>query len=262
MWTKNGENTLPHVLPQINLVIPEKNINQRLIIDDASVDKTRLISESYGWTVLNNEGSGISDGANTALKNVESDHFICFEQDLFLAHDWFRKIPILLSGKVAVASGVRLPTNKSLRAINNYAIEKSRNKPYLYSTLDNTICTTRIIREIGGFPKLKGSVGIDSALKKKLSEHGFYWKVNHDVKSIHLKSCLGELKTQYWYGSNSQEVAQVLKNRFFLMKSFLRLLFSPIRGLEITFNERCLEVLAVYPALRLANFLGALKCSR
>jgi len=114
MWTKNGAGTLPLVFNRISEVIPNKFVNNRIVVDDHSTDHTREIAKSFGWNVILNEGSGISDGANTALKYVKSEFFISFEQDLLLAKNWWEKIPKLLGKeKVAIASGIRLP-NKPL----------------------------------------------------------------------------------------------------------------------------------------------------
>jgi glycosyltransferase involved in cell wall biosynthesis len=108
MWTKNGAETLPLVLKRISEVMPSKFVNKRTIVDDRSTDDTREIAKSFGWNVIFNEGSGISDGANTALKNVTSEYFISFEQDLLLTRDWWNKIPAYLGNpKVAAASGMR-----------------------------------------------------------------------------------------------------------------------------------------------------------
>src|SRR3989304_8467464 len=108
MWTKNGSETLPLGLKRISQVIPGNFVNRRIIVDDRSVDDTRKIAESSGWSVTFNEGNGISDGANTALKHVESPYFVSFEQDLLLARDWWEKIPPLLkTSHVAAASGMR-----------------------------------------------------------------------------------------------------------------------------------------------------------
>jgi len=82
MWTKNGANTLPSVLKRINEVIPGEFVGQKIIVDDKSTDNTREIAKTFGWTVVFNEGTGISDGVNTALKHVSSEYFISFEQDL------------------------------------------------------------------------------------------------------------------------------------------------------------------------------------
>ena len=108
MWTKNGAKTLPAVLKRISEVIPEDFINKRLIVDDNSTDNTKRIATSFSWSVIPNEGSGISDGANTALKHVESKYFISLEQDLLLAPEWWTRIPPMLENpRVAAASGMR-----------------------------------------------------------------------------------------------------------------------------------------------------------
>jgi glycosyltransferase involved in cell wall biosynthesis len=93
MWTKNGEKTLPLVLNRVNEVIPSEAINRKILVDDHSVDYTQDIADLFGWNIVFNEGKGISDGANTALKNVETEYFISFEQDLLLSRDWWSKIP-------------------------------------------------------------------------------------------------------------------------------------------------------------------------
>ena len=94
MWTKNGAETLPLVLLRISEAIPEESVNMKLVVDDQSTDTTRDIAIAAGWKVVSNNGKGISDGANTALRHVESNLFVSFEQDMLLARDWWcRNIP-------------------------------------------------------------------------------------------------------------------------------------------------------------------------
>ncbi len=168
MWAKNGAKTLPTVLKRIQEVIDNKFVRERIIIDDDSTDSTRNIAESFGWVVIPNEGKGIGDGANTALRNVKSDYFASFEQDLVLARDWWQKIPRkLLDPKVVIASGVRLPNKPlALRKLQEYAMESYEKDekgggffPFAKS-LDNTIYKTEIIRKLGGFPRLSVSAGV------------------------------------------------------------------------------------------------------
>ncbi len=85
------------MLKRIDEVVPQSLVNNRVIVDDRSTDDTRKIAESFGWTAVLNDGAGISDGANTALRHATSERFISFEQDLLLSRDWWKKCPILPS---------------------------------------------------------------------------------------------------------------------------------------------------------------------
>lgn len=96
MWCKNGENTLDRVLTRIEEIVPRSSIRQKIITDDNSCDRTVEIAKKHGWDVYQNKGKGISDNANTALELVKTEKFLSFEQDIFLANDWFSKIPPLV----------------------------------------------------------------------------------------------------------------------------------------------------------------------
>jgi len=268
MWTKNGAETLSPVLKRIREVIPSEFVNKRLIVDDQSVDETREIAKSFGWGVVFNEGSGISDGANTALKHVETECFVSFEQDLLLARDWWQKVPPhLLSSEVAISSGVRFshypPVIAKLQAFTteNYKNEEGEGQFFPYvKTLDNTIYKTSIIRQIGGFPKLPVSAGVDHVLAQRIHSGGYRWKVDYDVKSIHLRTGLnGELVHNYWYGTCADE----LENSLFQKTAktwtlILRFAFSPVRGLQIALKTNAAQAIYVYPLMRLAFLRGVL----
>src|SRR4030067_1780963 len=164
MWTKNGVRTLPLVLKRINEVIPSRFVNQKVVVDDQSSDDTVSIARRFGWKTLFNEGKGISEGANTALKHVESERFVSFEQDLLLSLEWWKTIPPLLdSPNVAAASGMRFASQpRGVRALQLYVARKYRGEANLSSwlrtrrnaaftlgsTLDNTIYKTHVIRAV------------------------------------------------------------------------------------------------------------------
>jgi glycosyltransferase involved in cell wall biosynthesis len=266
MWTKNGAATLPFVLKKINEVIPSKLVNKRVIVDDHSSDSTREIAQSYNWDVVFNEGSGISDGANTAFKLIESEYFISFEQDLLLADDWWNKIiPHMSNPKNCVASGVRLPNQPSaVRKIEEYTLERyQRSKKgvqaFLYGkTLDNTIYRTNVIKELGGFPKLAISAGVDNVLAEEIRLKKLEWKVDFTVKSVHLRKGLRqELSHSYWYGTCFTVLDPILFKRNVDVKPFIiRFVLSPIRGLDIALKKAAPEAILVYPLMRLAVLRG------
>jgi len=268
MWTKNGAETLPFVLKRISEVIPDECVNNRILVDDNSTDRTCEIAKSFGWQIVFNKGSGISDGANIALEHVESECFVSFEQDLLLSYDWWRKVPAHLSNaQVAVASGIRLPSKPTdLRKLQEYTIERYQKRErgldsFLYGkTLDNTIYKTRVIRQLGGFPKLSIPAGADNVLAQRLQQNTFQWKVDYTVRSIHLRKGLrDELEHYYWYGTCFNILVPLLSKKHVRIKPLvLRLLFSPFRGLDIAFKKNAPQAVVIYPLLRLAILRGVL----
>jgi glycosyltransferase involved in cell wall biosynthesis len=268
MWTKNGSATLKQVLDRINRVIPEENVNQRFIVDDNSVDNTHFIAASCGWIVYKNRGTGISDGANTALDLVTTDYFCSFEQDLLLSSDWWNKIPKLLSGNANIASGIRLTLKPQflhrlqLYSAEKYRVNKTDSSGFGFGkTLDNTIYATAFLRKLGGFPKLRTSLSVDTALAYKMKRAGAVWAVDYNVVSDHLRqNFIQELRKDYWYGTCNQAVKEALGNRAdSIWQIFIRTMISPIRAWQVAYKTKSLPIIAYYPLQRFVFFLGMMK---
>ena len=266
MWTKNGSMTLPYVLPRIHRVIPKSAIRNKIIIDDASSDDTKLIANTFGWSVYSNDGKGISDATNTALSLVKSERFISFEQDILLSNDWWPNVPKLLNMKdVAVASGTRFPNKPlMLRKLQEYEIERyPRNLEdsdffHFGKTLDNTIYRTEIIKNIGGFPRISLDACVDNILAKRLYEAGFKWKVDYSVKSWHIRKGLwDELRHLFWYGAQYPTLEPYIAGRHASAKRFLKMfLFSPKDGMSLALKLDSPQFIYVYPLIRLALYRG------
>ena len=282
MWTKNGSATLPLVLKRINEVIPNDFVSNRIIVDDRSTDNSREIADSCGWQVIFNEGSGISDGANTALKHVTSDRFISLEQDLILARDWWRRIPPLLeNAKVAVASGMRFADKpKGVKKLQQYVAKKYRGESSLAAwlrsrqmaaftlgkTLDNTIYKTKIVKALGGFPKMPVNAGVDTILAYKLNQAGYHWLVDYNVQSVHLRKGLKqELLHQYWYGTQLYAIWRRIETetkhpppvtRFGIMYRFFT---SPFTGLFVALKTKEPTITYIHPLVRFYYMKGLLR---
>lgn len=282
MWTKNGEKFLSSVLNRIDSVIPYECVNQKILVDDHSSDRTVEIARDFNWTVYENPSTGISAGANEALRHVESLFFISFEQDLLLAKDWWSKIPVYLeTPNVAVASGVRfIDKPVGLRKLEQYTAKESRGRgevfilhksrqaaPYRFGkTLDNTAYKTRIIRTLGGFPQLRRIAGVDVILSYKIFDAGFQWIVDYDVHSTHLRHGLrNELHHEEWHGFTLPEIYRKIKRemgktppttkRNILFHS----VFSPATGLRIALTMNEPSIVYIYPLVRLYVIKGLLK---
>jgi len=285
MWTKNGSETLPSVLKRIDEVIPEEFVGNRIIVDDHSTDNTRKIAESFGWQVLFNEGTGISDGANTALKDVTCEYFISFEQDLLLAREWWEKIPPLLENpRAATASGMRFADKpRGVKKLQQYVAKKYRGESSLSSwlksrqmaaftlgkTLDNTIYKTKIIKDLGGFPKMPVNAGVDTILAYKFKQTGYHWTVDYNVQSVHLRKGLNqELRHLYWYGTQLSAIWNKIETetnqrppitRFGIMYRFFT---SPFTGLFVALKTKEPTITYIHPLVRFYYMKGLLEASK
>jgi glycosyltransferase involved in cell wall biosynthesis len=285
MWTKNGAKTLPLVLKRINETIPKENINNRIIVDDQSTDSTRKIAQKFGWTVVFNEGKGISDGANTALRLVRTEFFASFEQDLILSHDWWNKIPKYLDDtEVGAASGMRFASQPlGVQKIQQYVAKKYRGEQKLSSwlrtrknaaftlgsTLDNTIYKTKIIRDIGGFPKIEVNAGVDTTLAYRIKKAGYSWIVDYNVQSEHLRSGLRqELAHQYWYGTQVHEIWQRIAKEtnqtppISQWGIIYRFAISPFTGLFMAYKTREATIAYIHPLIRFYYLKGYLEAGK
>jgi glycosyltransferase involved in cell wall biosynthesis len=285
MWTFNGASTLPNVLKRIGEVIPTQSVGKKIISDDRSTDETREIALSFGWTVIPNEGKGISDNANTALKHVTSGFFVSFEQDLLLARDWWLKVPRKLEDPlVAAASGMRFADKPpGIHQLQRYVAKKYRGKAELDSwlrgremaaftlgkTLDNTIYRTSVVRQVGGFPKLASSSGVDTVLAYEIDKEGYRWHVDYNVQSVHLRSGLKqELNHQYWYAKQLPEMWRAIskvtgKRSPPITKTAVisRFLISPGTGLFMAYKTREPSLAYIHPLIRLYYLRGYLSLS-
>lgn len=285
MWTKNGAETLPLVLKRISEVIPSKFVNKRVVADDHSSDNTREIAQTFGWHAVFNEGQGIGNGANTALKHIESEYFISFEQDLLLARDWWNKIPAyLVDPKVAAASGMRFADKPAgVRKLQKYVAKKYRGEAELASwlrtrqmaaftlgkTLDNTIYKTQVIKSIGGFPEMRVNAGVDAVLAYKIGQAGYHWVVDYAVQSVHLRQGLKqELQHQYWYATQLCEIWKRIQTETNrpppITKSGIiyRFCISPFTGLFVAVKTKEPTITYIHPLVRFYYMKGLLEASK
>jgi len=285
MWTKNGEKTLPFVLKRISQVIPDEFVGNRVIADDQSDDGTVEIAKSLGWTVVPNEGTGISKGANITLKHVTSEYFISFEQDLLLSPEWWKKIPAYIENpEVAAASGMRFANKPvGVKKLQQYVAKKYRGetgiaswlrtrKPAAFTlgkTLDNTIYKTKVIKKLGGFPKMYVNAGVDSVLAYKIGNAGYHWVVDYAVQSVHLRQGLKqELEHQYWYATQLYEIWRNIKTETNrpppITKSgiFFRFCVSPFTGLFVAFKTKEPTITYIHPLIKFYYVKGLLDASK
>jgi glycosyltransferase involved in cell wall biosynthesis len=251
MWTWNSSKLLPMVLPRITQVVPKEVTGQRIIIDDHSEDDTVEVARKYGWTVHQNRGKGLKHAVITALSYVETEYFLSFEHDILLSRNWWTRISRYIKDKsVAVAQGVRVATDKYVRKLDEYILERGRIKSMVAGvSIDNNLYQTRVIRR---FKYVARHLLYHLKCAEILARHGYKWLVDHSVVSKHIRGSVRLfLKHSYVMTMKLSR-----KPRNVILKSWLRLLWSPFRGLHIAWRKRCVGMIPLYSANRFAILAG------
>ena len=269
MWAKNGARYLPLTLKRIDEVIPEEIVGDKIFVDDHSVDESAEIAKDFGWKVFLNEKGGIGEGANLALSKVKTEFFCSFEQDLLLTKGWFEKIfEYFKYPKVAVAQGWRISTQPTLRKFEEFGLRWFGGEK-LYS-IDNNIYRTEVIRRLGGFPR-NVRYHVDAVLRSRILKAGLEWITDTSVISEHLKPMTIFEYAKKRYYEFSKEIPILIKEGVLVEdeikklkphSQIVKLLYSPVIGLGLTFKEKEPTLLIYYPLIRIMKWKGYIEGKR
>ena len=225
MWAKNGEKFLPKVLKRIDDVIGG-DINQKIFVDDSSVDGSIEIAESFGWKVYPNREGWISGGTKEALRHVETEFFVSVEQDVLLAKNWWETVQKYVEDeRVAVAQGVYLSTTATIRAYETHHIQKKVNElPFEERSrfcfgIGNNLYRTKIVKELGFVddPVTMGS------FYERIVNNGYKWITDTALISDNLHISLFDD-----INHNTRFYAMTEMDTFLDHISIIRLLVSPV----------------------------------
>ena len=261
MWAKNGGACLPTVLSRIDKVIPHESICHRILVDDHSIDQTVKIARDFNWDIYANPQRGIPSAANEALKHVDRDFFISIEQDLLLARDWWDRVPSKLANpSAACAQGIRVNMDPTLCLLDEWQFDVLKRKR-LFSSMDNNIFRTKVVRFLGGFPQACPVCTDTILMKRILSETRYKWVIDSDVISLHMRFGLkASVEHHYKMISVCARTPLCAENAKPKISSLLRILLtSPYRALQIAFARNSPEIVWAYPLLRLYQLNAGLK---
>ncbi|MFA5364796.1 MAG: glycosyltransferase family A protein [Candidatus Bathyarchaeia archaeon] len=251
MWAKNGANYLPTVLKQIDKVIPKEFVGQKIFVDDQSTDNSVDLAKKFGWTVYHNTQGGVCGGFNEAVKHVRTKFFVSVEQDVVLAPEWFNIVSRIVDNpKVAVAQGIRVPSEPVLRAIYLDKIENEAYESQLIS-LDNNVWRTSVIKEIGGFPEdLKFAA--DRYLYPRILQRGYQWVTDHSIVSIHIREGIRKNYAHDHQAILRADIPQQIDT--LTAGSGVNLILNGLRrSVRVAFKKNLPIILVAYPYMCLMN---------
>ncbi|MGQ9642166.1 MAG: glycosyltransferase [Candidatus Bathycorpusculaceae bacterium] len=260
MWAMNGEKYLPSVLKRIEEVIPAEDVNQKILVDDHSIDNTVNIAREFNWDVYTNPFGGIPSGANEALRHVKTKYFVSIEQDIILAKDWWEKIPPHMENeKVAIAQGIRVADHKVLKKLDEYIYSRMEKDPYRFGvSIDNNIIKTDVVKQLGGFPNMCPTC-MDVILMKMLFKSGYRWIIDKKVISRHMRTnIIRYAKHSYELSRRCVGTKYCADSDVPLLKGFGIFLNSPVRGIAMAARKRCFQLALLYPLIRYYKLKGQL----
>jgi len=254
IWTFNSERTLDQSLSSIETAVPAQDTCHKIAVDGGSHDETRSILSDHGWEVFRSP-RGIPHQANMALSLVDSDYYASFEHDILLNTGWLSRMKTLIrKPRAAVAQGIRIfQGSRVFEAVEKYQLLTGRFPRWFYS-LDNNLCNTRIIREIGGYPRIC-PVSTDGVLRQAVLKAGYSWLTDLQCMSYHLRRgywhqlkhhVQGYMYRRFfdWYGPGSETFPKFLKGVF----------FSPVSGALIARHQRVFSAFPGYAIYRYVMF--------
>lgn len=236
----------------IEKAIPRERINQKIMVDGHSTDETKNIGKNFGWQVIEAEKVGIPHQANQALDMVKTEIFASFEHDVILNRNWFQAVlnHLLADPDVAVAQGVRVTTNPVFKKIEEFCLERNLR----YSSIDNTLYRTELIKSLGGF-NVSCPISCDRDLQERVLRAGYKWIVDRSVVSDHIRGTVRQSAEHVYTLSKSAGYRDGPPFSSVLS----RFLFSPIRGVEISLKKHCPQASVIYPYWRFMLLKSTLK---
>jgi len=139
----------------------------------------------------------------------------------------------------------------------------------LGKTLDNTVYKTKIIRALGGFPRMRVNAGVETILAYKIDQAGYHWVVDYNVQSLHMRKGLRqELLHQYWYATQLYEIWRRVETETNrpppVTKSNVisRFIMSPFTGVFMTMKTREPTITYIHPLIRLYYLKGLLESKK
>jgi glycosyltransferase involved in cell wall biosynthesis len=255
MWTHNSERTLDRSLKSVDEAIPAKLVNQKIMIDGHSQDKTKSIGESFGWKVFDDKKVGIPYAANQALSHITTPVFASFEHDIVLNPNWFNFLyPHLLKKDVAVVQGLRISTHPIVRQIEIYGVERSKKDARhcrSHISIDNNLYKTDVVRMVGGFPT-DCLISTDQFLRDKIEAKGYKWIIEPRMVSDHVRSSINEDLQHVYQLEQESKKASIIKNSILF-------LYSPVNSFKMGSRMKCPQIIYTYPRFRFARLKGSLR---
>lgn len=215
-------------------------IDEILIIDDGSTDKTVEIASKYHVKIIRHGANkGLAAARNTAFRNAKNEFVAALDADCVPEPDWLEKLMENFTNENIAGVGGKLIEKyvntladkwRAVHLHQHWGDERIVNPPFLAGC--NNVFRKRAVEEVGFYDERLRTNGEDTYIGKKLKEKGFVLVYDPISIAKHLKkdTILSVLNAMWRYHNSNRPTIDIKilfqKIKFFLLKMFEFVLYD------------------------------------
>ena len=201
----NSEKTIAKTIQ--SLLAQDRKVNEIIIVDDGSEDKTSEKAEKYPIKLIKKKRGGEASALNAGIKQAKGDFIAIVEADVILPGNWLSSLIKDLKGNVVGAGAVLAVANpenliaklSGLELEMRYQKIKSKFVPHITSA--NTLYKKEVFEKFGFYDESLINASLDAELNARIIKKGYKLVLRKDIKVLHFwKTTLSfYLKRQFSY---------------------------------------------------------------
>jgi len=182
-------------------------LDEILIVDDGSTDKTVEIASKYPVRIIQHEvNKGLATARNTGFKNAKSEYVASLDADCVPEPDWLKKLMENFTEEGIAGVGGKLIEKYTNTLVNkwravhmkqNHGDNKIINPDYIFGS--NNVFKRSAVEDIGYYNENYRTNYEDVDLSNRLKERGYKLVYEPEAKVYHLlKDTLSSLLDRGW----------------------------------------------------------------
>ena len=186
---KNAQKDISECLESINRQ-SEKPYETLIVVDNPD-DPTIPVAKEFDCRIVLNNGKKVYDARNTALRECNTEVLAFTSSDCILDEDWVHNIKKVLCNHrdVVGGTGPYIPIGEYNFAgwLHHmwYVVEAEKTGYTKGAVGGNSYFTTRVLREVGGWLKIRGGAAEDVYISKQILKAGYRLWFDENVKAYH-----------------------------------------------------------------------------
>ena len=212
-------------------------INQVIVVDDGSTDRTYEIAKKYPIKVIRKENGGESSALNAGIKNAKGDLIAIVESDVIIPKNWARKlVKEFKDPEVWGVGGILETANKDslVARLSGYELEwrytKQKGKYVNHITSANLIYRKKVFEKLGLFDEGLINSCVDADINNRITAYGKKLVLRKDIAVKHfwkdnILSCLKRYWAYSYFRPRLKESNLYKTDKLLMLEVFLTAVF-------------------------------------